>query len=88
MQFKNIPKFLGHRPIFTEVIAKKNTKQTDKFTKRGLRNSLEWNHHKTEIFPTSKNYQNKSIRQKSIGEQTLKNIYTDEVYKLLLLKVD
>ena len=29
MQFKNIPKFPGNCPIFAEVTAKKNIKQTD-----------------------------------------------------------
>ena len=30
MQYKNIPKFFGHCPIFTEVTAKKNNKQIDR----------------------------------------------------------
>ena len=53
MSFKNIPKFLGHWPNFTEVITKKNIKQTDKFTKCRLRKFLERNHHEAQIFPTT-----------------------------------
>ena len=76
MYFKNIPKFPGHCPIFTEVIAKKNIKQTDKFrTTMKLRSFQQ------------KNYQNRSILRKNIREQTLKIIDTDELYNLLLWKV-
>ena len=51
MLFKNISKYPGYCPIFTEAIAKKNIKQTDNFTKCGLRIFLEQDHHKAEIFP-------------------------------------
>ena len=73
MQIQNISKFTGHCPIFTAVIAKKNIKQTDKFIAYNLRKFLERDHDKAKIFPTrkKKSYQNQSILQKNIGEQTL-----------------
>ena len=49
-----MPKVHGHCPIFTEVIAKKNIKQTDKFTICWLRKFLEQILHEVEIFPTKK----------------------------------
>ena len=62
MQFKNIPKFPGYCPIFTEVIAKKKKKikQTDKFTTCGLRNFLEWDQNEAETFPTKEKKKNLS----------------------------
>ena len=54
MQFKNIPKFPDHCPIFMEVIAKKNIKQTDKFTTCESKKFLERDNHEAEIFPRKK----------------------------------
>ena len=50
MQFKNIFKFPCHFSTFTEVIAKKDTKQTGNFTTSGLKKILERDHYKAEIF--------------------------------------
>ena len=83
-------KFPGHCPIFTEVIAEKYIKQRG----RQIDNMRIKNIFKTEP-PWSrdlsnsskkKSYQNRSILLKNIGEQTLKNTYTDELYNLLLLE--
>ena len=61
MEFKNIPKFPGYCPIFTEVIVKKNIKQTDKFTTRRLRKFLERDHHEADIIPIEKKKEKKKI---------------------------
>ena len=75
MQLKNIPKFSDHFPIFVEVIAKKNIKQTDKFTTCGLRKSLEWDHCETKIFQANKKkIKIRAFFEKNIRKQTL-NIY-------------
>ena len=62
MQFKNIPKFPDHCPIFMEVIAKKNIKQTDKFTTCESKKFLERDNQKLKFFQEkNKSYQNWSI---------------------------
>ena len=53
------------------VIAKKNIKLTDKFTACGLRKFLERDYHEAEINQQKKNYLNRIIFRKDIGEQTL-----------------
>ena len=60
MKFENIRKFPGHCSISTEVIIKKNIRQTDKFTTWELKTFLERDRHKTEIFSTKK-IKNRSI---------------------------
>ena len=55
MYFKNIPKFPGHCPIFTEVLAKKNIKQTDgQIYHVQTTKIFECDHHEDEIVPTKK----------------------------------
>ena len=75
-------KFPGYCSIFTEVIAKKYINTQTNFFKYGLRKFLERDHHKDEIFPTTttkKNYQNRCILRKNIGEQTFNKICTDDL---------
>ena len=62
---QKIPRFPGNCPIFTDVIAKKNIKETDQFTTCELRKFLERDHDEAEIFPL-KNYQNLRILRGNI----------------------
>ena len=84
MYLKIIPKFPDHCLIFTEVIAKKNIKQTGRQIYPVQIKKI----FKTEspIFSKKIN-QNQSSLRKNIDEQTLQNVHTDELYNLLLWKV-
>ena len=78
--------------LFTKVIAKRILSiQTDKFTTGRLRKFLEWDHHATEIFPTTKKkkYQNRSILRKKYRWTNIKKIYIywRIVLTLLLWKI-
>ena len=57
MQFKIIPKFPEQGCIFTEVIVKKNIKQTDRQIYHvRIRKFLERDDHEAEINPTKKKF--------------------------------